>query len=646
MAIAEMSRLKLIGLKSERNRIMNVLTRSHLVEVFPSDNIDGIIRIKDTSHLNNILAKQARIAFSIDFLSKLKAECLAANEKGEAEIEIPQGKEVQYAKIGYDDFYDTAAREYELLTVSEALDKISFNKIEIKTQINKSRTYVKNLTPYENLPMKFSEIQDTKNTFLIVAVGAINKSDSFKQFGIYECFPSSLGELVCITGLIEDKEKTLSKFSELGFTICPYRFDSFPKDIIKTTNEEIVKLNEKYNVQLVNSVTYYKYLESMKVLYDVLGSEIEKAQAELDFVSTMDTFIIEGWTPTDSAQKLIDEVKLKTEKIVAFITPAGEEDNPPTLIKSSKIFKPYEDVTNLYSPPAYREIDPNPFMAVFFFVFFGMMIGDAGYGIILSIACGLILKFMKPDKGMKGLLMLVGMGGLSAIIWGVLFGGVFSIDGIPALWFNPIQEPLLMLIVSIILGVVQLLFGYALMAANLIKKGKVLDAILDAGVMFLLFFSVGFMAVSMVIPSMQILMTLGLIGLIASLGIILLTGGRHSKGVLSKIMGGFAGLYGLVNVLSDVLSYARLFGLGLASAAIGMAFNTLCGLLFAIPVVGYVIGFIILIPLHAFNLGIGVLGAYVHNSRLQYLEFYGKFYEGNGSLFNPLGEKTKYVRFI
>ena len=110
-------------------------------------------------------------------------------------------------------------------------------------------------------------------------------------------------------------------------------------------------------------------------------------------------------------------------------------------------------------------------------------------------------------------------------------------------------------------------------------------------------------------------------------------------------MGGFSGLYGLVNLLSDVLSYARLFGLGLASGAIGMAFNTLGSMFFSIPIAGYAIGIIILVPLHAFNLGIGVLGAYVHNARLQFLEFYGKFYEGGGRLFAPLGERTKYIRY-
>ena len=140
-------------------------------------------------------------------------------------------------------------------------------------------------------------------------------------------------------------------------------------------------------------------------------------------------------------------------------------------------------------------------------------------------------------------------------------------------------------------------------------------------------------------------MTVGLGLMIASLAGILLTAGRHNKGVLSKIMGGFSGLYGLVNLLSDVLSYARLFGLGLASGAIGMAFNTLGSMFFSIPIAGYAIGIIILVPLHAFNLGIGVLGAYVHNARLQFLEFYGKFYEGGGRPFSPMGEKTKYVRF-
>ena len=323
----------------------------------------------------------------------------------------------------------------------------------------------------------------------------------------------------------------------------------------------------------------------------------------------------------------------------------ADGDSPPTLIVSNKIVKPYEDVTNMYSVPAYNEIDPNPFMAVFFFVFFGIMIGDAGYGIILSIVAGLVLKFVKLEKGTARLVALVAMGGVSAIIWGALFGGLFSISGIPHLWFNPTEEPLMMLGVSIVLGVVQLLTGYALNSAKKFREHKPLDAILDSAFIFLLFGGLACLALYMLLNLSKTVMTVGLGLMITSLAGILLTAGRHNKGVLSKIMGGFSGLYGLVNLLSDVLSYARLFGLGLASGAIGMAFNTLGSMFFSIPIAGYAIGIIILVPLHAFNLGIGVLGAYVHNARLQFLEFYGKFYEGGGRPFSPMGEKTKYVRF-
>lgn len=209
------------------------------------------------------------------------------------------------------------------------------------------------------------------------------------------------------------------------------------------------------------------------------------------------------------------------------------------------------------------------------------------------------------------------------------------------------EEPLMMLGVSIALGAVQLLAGYALHSAKMFRNGKPLDAVFDSLFIFVLFGGLACIALDMLLKPKAPLITVGLALIIVSLVGILCTAGRHNKGVLSKIMGGFSGLYGLVNLLSDLLSYARLFGLGLASGAIGLAFNTLGSLFFTIPVpvVGYVIGFIILIPLHAFNLGIGVLGAYVHNARLQFLEFYGKFYEGDGRMFSPMGEKTKYVRF-
>jgi V/A-type H+-transporting ATPase subunit I len=166
------------------------------------------------------------------------------------------------------------------------------------------------------------------------------------------------------------------------------------------------------------------------------------------------------------------------------------------------------------------------------------------------------------------------------------------------------------------------------------------------GLLYVLFVGVAMLALPMAIKGLpKVVGDIGLYTLLGSLVAIFLTAGRHKKGILGKFTGGFGGLYGLVNLFSDVLSYARIFGIALAGGAIASAFNAILGVVVGIPYAGYPIAIVLGIALHVFNLLISLLGAYVHNARLQFLEFYGKFYTGEGRQFTPMGEKTKYIRF-
>lgn len=654
-----MSRLRLIGLKSDKNKIMNELVRSGAFEVAVTE-LDGN-KSTDRTHLDKVIARRAKVSFAIDYLCACAEEYFALKHKNESDVkkgianpirEIAIGeqkKEGGRRLIGYDDFYDVAAKEYELIAVCDEIEKLNFARLEYKSLLQKNNSRLRSVIAYENFPLKFSDLRDDANVSVLLAYsGTAKVAVDFGDLPVFcEKYAANKGTLLGIICRIGDKEKAVSLLSAAGFSLCNITEDCTAAEITEKCKAEDERMRGEEIAALYGILDYYKYLSELKVLYDVISQDIEKSTAELDFITTNNTFVIEGWIPADCAERVVEKVESKTERIVAYLSEPTEDDVPPTLISSKKIIEPYEDITNMYSVPAYREIDPNPFMAVFFFLFFGIMIGDAGYGLILSIGGLIVLKCVKLERGTARMIALFAMGGISAVAWGLLFGGVFAISTVPALWFNPMEEPLMMLGVSIVLGAVQLLTGYALHSAKAFRDGKPLDAIFDSIFIFVLFGGIACIALDMLLKPSAPLTTVGLALIIVSLAGILCTAGRHNKGVLSKIMGGFSGLYGLVNLLSDLLSYARLFGLGLASGAIGLAFNTLGTLFFDIPVpvLGYVIGFIILVPLHAFNLGIGVLGAYVHNARLQFLEFYGKFYEGDGRLFSPMGEKTKYVRF-
>lgn len=655
MAIVEMSRLRLIGLKSDKNKIMGVLTRSRRFELLRSEALEGTVREQEGSHLERITGKQVRVAFAIHYLYGADDEMkkLILKNAQEAKAGIAEPFDFSYTPlpkpsnnrsiIGYEDLYDCSAKEYELLSVADALEKISFRKVDVRTEEQKLKNRMRAVEPFRHYPLPFS-VRGTGRTVVLPAYASA-KSAVFDCEGVYaEEYPSS-GKCIAVIADKRDEPRVRAALAAGGFTVASMTDDQTAAEIASACAARLAALKAETLSLVQQSLNYLKYLRDMKILYDYLSLEIEKAKAEFDLGKTAATFMIEGWVPKSEAEYLLSEVRSKTDKVVTYLYEPQPGENPPTEICSPKLIRPFEDVTNLYSPPSYYERDPNPIMSIFFFVFFGFMVADAGYGLIITIAASVILRLKRFEKGMHRLIALIGICGVSTIVWGAVMGGVFGIEGIPALWFNPLEQPITMLAVAIVMGIIQLLVGYGLYAAKMIRKKDYASAIFDVLFVYTIFIGVGLMVLGMLILKNKIVQNVGLYVLLGSLVGIVLTAGHAQKGILKKLLFGFSGLYGLVNLLSDVLSYIRLFGLGLASGAIALAFNSLGGLLFGIPFVGYPLGILILIPLHAFNLALSLLSAYVHNARLQFIEFYGKFYDGGGRLFSPMGMKTKYVRF-
>jgi V/A-type H+-transporting ATPase subunit I len=631
-----MSKIRIVGLRAERNVIMNVLERSGSFEIAPTGELGAGERVRETSHLDKVTVRRSRLGFAIDFLNRVCAEAGRPNKK-------PAGRAV----MGYDDFYDVAAKEYELLAAVDELEKISFERVEIKSQISKLQNLNRRLAPYKSVEARFSDFRSTDSAAAILALGPSAAPNPLSDAD----FPSHAENYGCAEGTLigvivqkADRESALERLSAAGFAPCPFDGDSVPAEAIARNDAEIARLENRDAELLQAALDYNRYIDEFMTLFDVLGLEVEKSEAELDFVRTNSAFVLEGWAPEETAGRILDEVRSKTDNVVTAVCQIDKDDKPPTLNTNVKIVKPFEGITNMYSAPAYGEIDPNPFMSVFFFVFFGIILGDAGYGLVLSVLCFLALKFIKLEKSVRGMIQVFGICGVSAVVAGAVFGGYFGIAGAPALWFNPMDNPILMLAVSLVLGVIHLSVGYGINMVKKIKNGHIADGILSVIFIYMIFIGVGFFALNLIIPSAKWLTTAALYTLAAAMAGILLTNGRASKKLGGKIIGGLSGLYGLINLFSDVLSYARLFGLALSSGAVGLAFNMLAAMFFTGPV-GYIIGAILLVVLHSLNMALSLLSAFVHNIRLQYLEFYGKFYEGGGRPFTPMGGKTKYVRF-
>jgi V/A-type H+-transporting ATPase subunit I len=347
---------------------------------------------------------------------------------------------------------------------------------------------------------------------------------------------------------------------------------------------------------------------------------------------------LNGWVRYDRQEEIRTAVASATDAYEMIFRDPEEGEQPPTVTVNKKLVEPYEAITNLYSRPSYAGIDPNPLLAPFYFLFFGIMLSDAGYGIILTMLLFLVCRLVKGDDMPGKLARVILMGSVSTIAWGTMFGGWFGMELRPLL-FVPMNEPIKMLLLCYSLGALHLAAGMFLKMYMEIKRGNLFGALVD---------QLSWLAMLAGLVIYALLPDKGPGFWLAAAGAltILVFAGRKSGNIFKRLLGGLTSLYNITGYISDVLSYSRLFALGLATGVIGMVVNTIAGMLWEAGLPGQVAAVLVLLGGHSFNIAVNVLGAYVHTSRLQFIEFFGKFYEPGGKEFKPLAFRTRYVDIV
>lgn len=380
-------------------------------------------------------------------------------------------------------------------------------------------------------------------------------------------------------------------------------------------------------------------IDDLRVLCDIKSTELETLRNRERMLSAGAVSYLTGWIPAEKEEKA--ERFLSRFACAYEFSDPEEGDDPPVLLKNNAFARNFEWVVRMYSYPKYGSYDPTFIMAIFFCILFGMMFADAGYGLLFILVAFVGVPLLKIKGKLKRSVQMFGWCGVSCVVMGILFGGFFgdlpyeiatNMFGLPefkqALWIDPVTDPLSFLIVSLVVGAAHLIAGMAVKFAVMCREGHVLDAILDIGLWWVLFASIGAVAI---VPNVGIWL------LVASAAAIILTGGRKEKNWLMKPVKGFLSLYGLINYCSDLLSYSRLLALGLASSIIAMVLNII-GTMPGNTVAGWALLIVVGVVGHLINIGLNALGAFVHTSRLQYIEFFGKFYEDGGREFVPAAE--------
>ena len=417
------------------------------------------------------------------------------------------------------------------------------------------------------------------------------------------------------------------------------------RECLGAANEALKELASEKEACAQSIVAEAVRRDELKLAADRVSTKIALAEADEKLYGTESTVVMEGWIPEEKEQELI-QVFDAFGCAYETLTPAVEEyPEVPVKLKNNKITNGLNMVTEMYSLPAYGSLDPNPLMAPFFILFYGLMMADMGYGLLMVIAALVAMKKIKPRRGTLSFCQLLLWGGISTFVCGALTGGFFGdalvkigqILGKPTGWgelpalFSPMTDSMMVLIGAMALGLVHLNTGMVINFVKKTKRGQLADAIWEEGALWVTL--VGIILFVLKIGNVAGIPVVLVIGLL----MVFYGGSRSAKG-LGKLLSVFTTLYNTATGwFGDILSYSRIMALMLAGSVIATVFNTIGAIansfwLF-IPV--FLIG-------HALNFALNLLGCYVHDLRLQCLEYFGKFYEDGGRPFKPLEVTTKY----
>lgn len=664
MAVMQMQRISICALKKDRKALLEQIQKLGVMEIDPEVGKDTDLERMDTLSSRAGFEKMASLAEqALEILQRYSPEKISI-------FASLEGK-----KLADDGIYDKGARFAEYYSkVARQLVGLDKKIAELKAANTKLESQIDGLQPWMELdiPMSF---RGTQTTDLIL--GMIPGEVSLER--IYEILAVGSNRWnTDVQILSKDKDYTYlalicrkedSEAIEEALRASGFSRPSLTESAVPAERKIQYEAEKKENLQEIDRCKdrigeLADRRDDLRLMSDYFRIRAQKYQVLGEIPQTRKTFLVSGYIPRKAAEMtrkvLTDRFDAQVE-----IEDLGEDEDAPVIVQNNGFFEAGEGVMSSFGLPGKGEVDPTAVMTIFYIFLFGLMLSDAAYGVIVMIACGILLKkFPRMSASMRKSFKLFFWCGVSTMVWGILFGGYFGDvtdvvaksffhvtlpEGkslLPALWFVPLNEPMKMLVYSMLFGVIHLFVGLGMKGYMCLKDKKYMDFLCDVvfwfclltGLIILLLPSDLFASIAqaqIVFPE-AVTVAGKVLALGGALGILLFSG-RSSKNVGLRLALGAYDLYNITGWLSDVLSYSRLLALGLATGVIASVFNQL----------GVMLGPIGFVPVfligHLLNMAINLLGAYVHTCRLQYVEFFGKFYEGGGREFHPFRLNTKYV---
>ena len=653
MAIVKMSKFDLVVFAEQRAKVLKKLQKFkevNFVDIelheengeLSKDAVEGVTKYINNEELTHIDERLYQLSNAISLIKKY-------DERKTRLRDVIHGNE----NYTFDELAKKAL-SYDWKKVSSELNKIGTQYSQIKSEISKKYMRYDEIDLWERLDVNPKELKNLKKVNTFLGTVPIKLKGSFID-GISELDKTYYEELkivkdevyyLVISSIDEsEKEKLAEVFRNSSFTVENLDIDAVPQDYKNELQKEISELKKEKRRLKAQIKTYSEDLTDLQAVYEYMQNKKLRIVESEKLVQTENTILIKGWIPTEKVSEFEKVIKDEAgDNYYLTFTDADRDDaTVPIKLKNGKVASTFENLTGMYAYPRYNEIDPTPLFTPFYILFFGMMGADVGYGLVLLLATMFVLKVVNLSFQMRKSIKFFFYLSFSVIFWGLLYGSYFGAT-IPGMWrlVDPASQYNDLLIGSIVFGVVHIFVGLAIKAYMLIRDGKSLEAVYDVlfwymaligGMLFLIF---KLMNLSAVVANVSMWV------MIAGMAGIVLTGGREAKGVGAKLGGGLYSLYGISSYVGDFVSYSRLMALGLSGGFIASAINMIAGMIGG-NWFGMIFIPVILIVGHLFNMFLSFLGAYVHTSRLMYVEYFGKFYEGGGKPFKDFRTENKYI---
>lgn len=636
MSIAEVQRIHIIAHSDVKLEVLSSLQEQGLVQVEKA-NLEELNLMSSSAEVGKVEHLLYRLSHVLTYLSQWE-------EKGFAKRLFAQKPQLSQKK-------KKDLLHFKYLPVLDDVEKLEAEKNELLSEIRFLEKEKEFLAPLSGLGLPLQSLKRTDSIEILIGSIPQSQYEDFLEISTeealwHEVLNRDKRKLhLLLFYLMKDKEPVERVLKELNFAphhlTEPVLTRSDEKDTVKDVMRKIEQEIEEKRIRLEDLDKEGRRLsgnsERLMFIHDILLNEKRKALTSGLLGETERIFYLDGWVRSSDIEKIKSKLEPYSDVIELYFRAPLPEEDPPVVLENPKPGKPFELITKLYGLPQRGSFDPTLPLAPFFFLFVGLCVSEAGYGLLVALLSFLYIQFAKPKGGLRQFLKLLGFLGVSTVILGTLVGGWFGFPVRELMVMDPLQDPLSFLYLTLALGFIQVWFGTLLNLINGLKNKLYLQSIFVQGGWLLL------------LPSFVLFLgkkgsIWGIFTLVGAAGIVFFA--SPSRNPFARFFGGLYRLYDISRYLADVLSYSRLLALGLATTVIAMVVNNLSQTALGIPWVGWLVAALIFVGGHLFNLAISFLGGFVHSMRLQFVEFFSKFFKSGGSPFKPFELESKFVEFI